>query len=516
MKAKKVLICGLSASLVLSASAPALALYRNENTAIIQTKSDGVIPGQYYLPSSVENINWGRLPNKYTKMLMSVPSGSTITVDTLSHEGMLEDQGRDPVKYFGQYGVAAEDVLGDAKAITASDKQHDFDNDGPHIVTGPIEVQGAEPGDVIKIEVLSLEPRVPYGVISNRHYKGALVGEFPENTERQEGASAAEPEKYGNVSKFAPIKQIDGAWYSYFEVDGKEVTYPIAPFLGIMGVATNTEEMLSSVPPTAAGGNLDINELGVGSTLYLPVEVEGAGVYVGDPHFAQGDGEVALTALEGSLRATIRVTLLEKGSQEIPGDASDFVQPFGETEEYWIPVGLDVDLDEAMKQSVRESIDFLEEQLGLDRDVAYAYLSAAVDYEVSQVVDKTKGIHALIPKIDFWNLLDVQLTAGGKTVAVTSRDQKLYVPLRTVIEALGGKVIWNRADASVDISVNGRIVKAKIGSNTYTVNGQAYVLDRAPQIVNGQTLIPTAALNEVFGVSVNWSTVGKTIRGVAG
>lgn len=239
-------------------------------------------------------------------------------------------------------------------------------------------------------------------------------------------------------------------------------------------------------------------------------------MYVGDPHFAQGDGEVALTALEGSLRATIRVTLLEKGSQEIPGDASDFVQPFGETEEYWIPVGLDVDLDEAMKQSVRESIDFLEEQLGLDRDVAYAYLSAAVDYEVSQVVDKTKGIHALIPKIDFWNLLDVQLTAGGKTVAVTSRDQKLYVPLRTVIEALGGKVIWNRADASVDISVNGRIVKAKIGSNTYTVNGQAYVLDRAPQIVNGQTLIPTAALNEVFGVSVNWSTVGKTIRGVAG
>ena len=104
-------------------------------------------------------------------------------------------------------------------------------------------------------------------------------------------------------------------------------------------MAPNTSEKVSSVPPINVGGNLDINELGVGSTLYLPVEVAGANFYTGDPHFVQGDGEVALTALEGSLRGTVRLTLLKAGDPAIPQTSEKFIQAFAETEKYWIPIG---------------------------------------------------------------------------------------------------------------------------------------------------------------------------------
>jgi acetamidase/formamidase len=162
------------------------------------------------------------------------------------------------------------------------------------------------------------------------------------------------------------------------------------------------------VPPTVAGGNLDINELGVGSTLYLPVQVPDALFFVGDPHFAQGDGEVALTALEGSLRGTFRLTVVRPGGKA-PEVA--FSYPFAEDDEHWIPIGLSdpdggaggqvTSLDVAMKVAVRNAIAFLHEELGMAKAVAYAYLSAAADFEVSQVVDRTTGIHALIRKADF-------------------------------------------------------------------------------------------------------------------
>ena len=150
-----------------------------------------------------------------------------------------------------------------------------------------------------------------------------------------------------------------------------------------------------------AGGNLDIRDLTVGSTLYLPVFVPGAKFFAGDPHYVQGDGEVALTALEAPLRGTFRLTLLKAGSTAIPGGRGRLEVPFGENAEFWLAVGLNADLDEAMKQAVRESIQFLDGELGMPRAVAYAYLSAATDYVVSQVVDRTKGVHARIAKEHF-------------------------------------------------------------------------------------------------------------------
>lgn len=362
--------------------------------------TEGDYKGNYYVPSTLNTITWGYLPNKDAKPVLSVASGSTVTFDTVSHEGLLEDQGRDAEKFFTSKGVNAAFILDEAKAITKSTLNHDFEKDGPHIVTGPIEIKGAKPGDVLKVEVLKVEPRVPYGVISNRHGKGALPGEFPKKTP-QVGASADNPERYGNVSVFTPIeKNASGDYEGVLQTDsGSSIRFPLSPFMGLMGVAANTSEKVHSVPPALYGGNIDINELGAGSTVYYPVQVDGALFYTGDSHFAQGDGEVALTALEASARATFKFTLLKAGKDPVPGKKIE--QPLAENAEFWITPGLDADLDEAMKKSTREAIRFLNQEYGIDESIAYAYLSAATDFEVSQVVDKTKGIHAKIRKSDF-------------------------------------------------------------------------------------------------------------------
>jgi acetamidase/formamidase len=358
-------------------------------------------PAGYYLPSTVNTILWGSLPNADSKPVLTVPSGSVVTVDTVSHEGILEDQGRDPVKYFGQYGVKPEQVLNDAKAIAASSMEHDFAKDGPHIVTGPVEVEGAKAGDVLKVEILRQQMRVPYGVISNRHGKGALPGEFPEGVKPEAGADAAHPELYHNVSTFVPVRELGGKFYGVIaEKSGPVPRFPLHPFNGTMGVAVNTKDKPNSIPPGEYAGNLDIHELGVGATLYIPIQVDGAMFFASDPHFAQADGEVALTAVEGSLRSTYRLTVLKAGDPSLPL-AAPMKNPFGETAKFWIPIGLNTDLNEAMKDATRQTILFLEKKLGMDRAAAMAYASAAVDFEVSQVVDRVKGVNAIIRKTDF-------------------------------------------------------------------------------------------------------------------
>ncbi|TCM70749.1 acetamidase/formamidase [Acinetobacter calcoaceticus] len=361
---------------------------------------EGIHKGQYYVPSTLDTILWGYLPNKMSKHLLTVPSGSTVIFDTVSHEGLLEDQGRNAAQYFKSHGVKEDQILAEAQMITQSELKHDFAKDGPHIVTGPIAIQGAMPGDVLKVEVLKVEPRVPYGVISNRHGKGALPGEFPKS-KASAHPSPQQPERYGNVSVFTPIEKNQHGQYEAVINTGpaKAIRFPIQPFMGIMGVAENTTKAVHSVAPAHFGGNIDIKDLGAGSTVYFPVLVPGALFYTGDSHFVQGNGEVALTALEGSARATFKLTLLKAGQDKIPGQSVQ--QPLGEIKDYWIVPGLDPDLDEAMKKSTRESIRFIHQEYGIDEALAYAYLSAATDFEVSQVVDKTKGIHAKIRKSDF-------------------------------------------------------------------------------------------------------------------
>jgi len=353
------------------------------NEADALQPNSGAIRSSTYLPADPAAVFWGRLPCAADTPVLTVAPGTEVTIDTISHEGILEDQGSDPVAFFGGFGVPRSRVLDDAVELTAT-RSRDPDTDGPHVVTGPILVEGAEVGDLLKVTVLEAVPRVPYGVISNRHGRGALPGEYPEGP--------------GNVSVFAAV---DGDEGTMPRVLGGEhsVRFPLAPFLGIMGVAVAGDVRPHSVPPGAHGGNIDINLLTVGSTLYLPVQVPGALAYVGDPHFAQGDGEVALTAMEASLRVTLRFEVVPAASAlEAFGE---LVGPLAETSEFLIPTGMSADLDEAVQNCVRAAIGLLQARFGMDAAHAYAYLSAATDFNISQVVDLVKGVHARIRTADF-------------------------------------------------------------------------------------------------------------------
>ncbi|MDN4172404.1 acetamidase/formamidase family protein [Nocardioides sp. SOB77] len=345
----------------------------------------GPIRSATYLPASPETVLWGRLPCAADEPALRVAVGTEVTFDTVSHEGILEDQGRDPERFFGDRGVT--DVLKDAVAIAASDLPRTFGVDGPHVVNRPVLVEGAEPGDLLAMTLVETLPRVPYGVISNRHGRGALVGEYP-----LEAAAC--------YSAFATVTD-DGTHGRLPLRPGEEpaVSFPLAPFLGIMGVAVAGDQRPHSVPPGPHGGNLDINLLTVGSTLYLPVQVAGALAYVGDPHFAQGDGEVSLTAMEASLRATVRLDVVPR--EEAVRRFGELAGPLAETTEHLLPTGLDEDLDVAVQDCVRAAIALLAAAYGMDRSLAYAYLSAATDFRISQVVDVVKGVHARIRKSDF-------------------------------------------------------------------------------------------------------------------
>ncbi|MTD14303.1 acetamidase [Nakamurella sp. YIM 132087] len=357
------------------------------NDEILQTGT-GPVDGSVYLSCDPEQVLWGRLPCAADAPVLRIDPGTSVTVDTLSHEGILEDQGRDPRAWFGGHGVDPEQVLAEGIALAGSDRSHDPAVDGPHVVTGPIAVTGARPGDLLRMTLESTQLRVPYGVISNRHGKGALVGEYP-----------AGP---GNVSVFAAARRTADGDLGVLPLaagSDREVTFPLRPFLGIMGVAVAEEQRPHSVPPGPHGGNIDINLLTAGSSLYLPVQVADALAYVGDPHFAQGDGEVSLTAMEASLRATVRFDVIP--AEQAVAEFGELIGPLAETAEYLVPTGMDPDLDVAVQNCVRAAIALLQARFGMDAVHAYAYLSAATDFDISQVVDIVKGVHARIRVEDF-------------------------------------------------------------------------------------------------------------------
>ncbi|MFD2077633.1 Acetamidase/formamidase [Actinopolymorpha cephalotaxi] len=403
---------------------------RNGSPGTILQPHKGPIHGRHYLASLPDQVRWGYVPAVGSEPVLRMRSGETLTVDTISHEGILEDQGRDPVAYFAGHGVSRRQVLDDAVAVARdySRTSRDFDVDGPHVITGPVHVDGAEPGDVLEIEMLSMLPRVPYGVVSSRHGKGALPrlpdGGVPPGITLDEimppvatdGRATGDPTSYGNVSTFTPVRRGKAGSLTGVMPVGRsgQAAFPLHPFMGAMGVAFAeasrlTDPVLNSIPPTLGGGNIDINLLGSGARLYLPVFAEGALFFVGDPHLAMGNGEVALTAMEGSLRSTFRLTVRKAGKATAPSVAYRY--PFAETPDAWVPVGLSDpdgvqngqgnDLDIAMRRAVVNALDFLEHDRGMDRPVAYAYLSAAANFEVSQVVDKTVGVHGVIQKAHF-------------------------------------------------------------------------------------------------------------------
>ncbi|WP_454295537.1 acetamidase/formamidase family protein [Salana multivorans] len=352
---------------------------------VLQPLQPGETPpsGAAYLRADPTTTIWGRLPGAADEPVLTVEDGAVVVVDTVSHEGLLPDQGGDPLAYFTAHGVPPQDVLTDA-VVLARDLDRDPATDGPHLVTGPIAVRGAQPGDLVRVTLLEAQPRVPYGVVSNRHGRGALPGEFPQGT--------------GDVSVF--IRMDDGAGHLPLVPGGPAgVRFPLEPFLGLVGVVPAEGGRLHSVPPGPHGGNLDIRLTTVGASFLLPVQVPDAMVYLGDPHGAQGDGEVALTALEASLRATVRLEVVPRG--RALAEYGDRRLPLVETPDAIVPTGLDPDLDEAVRISVREAIDLLGARYGMAPHLALAYLSAAADVRISQVVDQVCGAHVVLPRAHF-------------------------------------------------------------------------------------------------------------------
>jgi acetamidase/formamidase len=244
---------------------------------------------------------------------------------------------------------------------------------GPHVLTGPIEVKGAMPGDVLEVRILDISLILDWGYNRQRAYTGALPEEFT-----------------GVWTRIIPLNRETKT----AEV-AKGVVVPIdRPFFGTIGLAPDpTMGRISSGPPGVHTGNLDNKDLVAGTTLYMPVHAPGALFSAGDAHAAQGHGEVDLTAIETGLRGKF---------QFIVRKDMKLTWPRAETPTHWIVMGLHPDLDEGMKIAVRETIDLITKRFpNLTREEAYMIASVAVDYHVTQVVDGTKGIHGMIPKSIF-------------------------------------------------------------------------------------------------------------------
>jgi acetamidase/formamidase len=272
-------------------------------------------------------------------------------------------------RYFESLGVPKEKIPAELYAAFEGVKDAArYD----HSLTGPIAVKGAEVGDMLEVRIRSVELWLPIAAMSFRPNRGSIPEEFPYSRDKVMWLDVA-----NKTLDFAP-----------------GVVVPLTrPFWGDIGVAPPAPMgRIAAQVPNVHGGNMDNHDLGAGSTLYLPVHVRGALLSIGDGHAAQGNGEVGQSAVETSLKGEIQV-VLHKGKR--------IGWPRGETPTHYMTIGLHEDLNQAVKIAVKEMLDFIVDTKGLSRDDAYMLMSAAMDLHVTQVVDGTKGIHAMLPKSIF-------------------------------------------------------------------------------------------------------------------
>ena len=280
---------------------------------------------------------------------MKVASGDELVIDTFSG-GMSEVA--DPTLFRPEHRLIVDTV----PQIL-----------GPHILTGPVHVSGAEPGDTLEIRILDIELTTDWGWNIIRPLKGALPEDFPNLSRR-----VIPIDRPANVARLP--------W---------GVDIPLRPFFGIIGVAPPPAYgLVSSVEPREYGGNIDNKEFIPGTSLFLPVFVPGANLSVGDGHAVQGDGEVCLTALETCLKGRFQV-IVHKQSLNFPRAI---------TPTHYIAMGMDVDLDDAAKQALRNMIKWLTEIKPWTAEEAYVFCSLACDLHVTQLVDGNKGIHAMVSR----------------------------------------------------------------------------------------------------------------------
>jgi acetamidase/formamidase len=322
--------------------------------ALAQAKPD------YVLRSTVENVKRGFI-SADTPPVLKIKSGQTVRIDTISHGGVTED----PVAFFAGAGIPADGVLDDVKAIAKATKENGW---AGHILTGPIYVEGAEPGDMLEVRILSVEPRVPYGVNSP-------------------GPGGAAP----NILKERAQRIVKYDVKRGVVMNAPGVETPLAPFMGIMAVAPGEPRRIGSRAPGPYGGNMDFARLQGGATLYLPVFQPGGLFVTGDSHAQQGDGEVSGNAVEASMTPTLQFIVHK-------GEGKAMTVPYAEDAQNYYILGMDPDLGVALTHAIEETVKFLVAKKGLTPTEAYSLCSTAVDFSVAEAVDQNLVMYGKVSK----------------------------------------------------------------------------------------------------------------------
>ena len=310
---------------------------------------------RHHLASSPETVRFGIFDAAFDPVL-TVDPGDTVVVDCVS--------GGPEVMPPPELGLA---IPANLQAI------HDarLERMGPHILTGPVAIRGAEPGDTLEVRIEAIEPNNDWGYCAVRPLAGTLPEDFPDRY-------------VSHIAVDAAAGTCKPSWGP---------TLPLRPFFGTAGVAPPPRYgKISSREPREHGGNMDCKELVAGSSLFLPVWVPGANFSVGDGHGRQGDGEVCVNALEMGLTGTFTFVLHK--AAEVGARA----WPSAETPTHFITLGFNEDLDLAMKQALRGMIDLIVARSALTRVQAYQFCSLAVDFRVTQTVNGEKGVHGMLEK----------------------------------------------------------------------------------------------------------------------
>lgn len=326
--------------------------------AVLALAAGGARAASFELPATPSTVAWGNYDAAHAPAL-TVHSGDTVVVHTLltNSPAGLEKNGLPP----DQVEASLREVY--AKVTDRGP--------GGHILTGPIYVEGAEPGDTLEVHIDRIDLAIPYAYNGFRYGAGILSEDFP-----YARMKIIPLDRARMVANFAP-----------------GIAIPLHPFFGSMGVAPPPAiGRYDSTPPTFIGGNMDNKELTAGATLYLPVFVKGALFEVGDGHAGQGNGESDVTALETSLVGTFTFKVRKDLKTSYPR---------AETPTHYIAMGFDDDLSIAAHKAVREMVEFLSTQKGLSRDDAYMLTSVAGDVDVTELVDRNKGVHVMMPKAIF-------------------------------------------------------------------------------------------------------------------
>ncbi len=330
----------------------------------------------HHLPATAQSVQWGFFDPRQAPAL-TVESGDLVAIETLTH-----------------HAGDAPDLLMDER-ISRVFAEVDDRGPGPHILTGPIAVTGARPGDVLQVDILEATPRLPYGSNLAGHW-GYLYNEIPVERvtiyELDVNALLGRA-LFGYDWTATPLANEPGTIVAPDPATREPalpgVVVPLRPHFGTMGVAPADPVRVSSVPPGDHGGNVDNWRIGAGGRMYYPVQVPGALLSVGDPHVSQGDGEVSGTALESSLNGLLRLTI----RRDLP-----FTVPVLETATELLVHGFGDSLDAAMKCATLRTLQLLRCHFGLSRADAYSFMSVAVDFTVTQVVDQRQGVHGRIDK----------------------------------------------------------------------------------------------------------------------